>query len=305
MKKPFILLLLIVTSTIGYGQGFYLRTGLSYAFPQAGQSIDANGTPYNGTYSGTTGTYSIKSASLSSGLQGMAGFGYLISRHVGVELDLNFGLAPKKYSFSASQVRFSAATVGDLSFEMQAKTMVLAIPSIVLQNGGDVWNIYSRFGVVLPLNTEVTMDEIQGYNLGTGSGTRVVDDFTFSMKNSFSLGFAAAVGVQYKLTERMSLWGEVSMVSLSVYAKQKKLTAVTENGVSYSLSSVSGNQVVNYSKNYTEDSTGANQATYAIPYSSVGISVGIRISMFGNSKNPSKPIGKGDHSRRPKAGNFR
>lgn len=301
MKRIPLLLLLSFLSVATFGQGFYFRTGLGYAFPSAGQSIDGSGTPYSGTYSGTSGNYSIKSASFAAGLQGQLALGYLINRHIGVQLDFNIGVSPKKYSFTATNVNVGGYA-GNITFQAQAKSSVLAIPSIVLQNGGDLWNLYSRLGVVLPINTKLIIDQVQVNAPGTGATT--VDDFTFEMTNSFSLGMAAAVGLQYRVNERLCIWGEVSMISLSVYAKQQKLTAVSENGISYPLTAVSGNQVINYSKNITADSTGANQPTYSQPFSNVGINFGIRVSLFGNSKSPSRPSSVRS-SDRPKPAKFR
>lgn len=301
MKRISLALLIALLPVITFAQGFYFRTGLGYAFPMAGQSMDPNGTPYGGTYNGNNNNYSIQGASFTSGLQGQLGIGYLFNRHLGMQLDLNLGVSPKQYSFTATNVMLPGGYIGDVSFQMRARTPVLAIPSVVLQNGGDQWNIYSRFGFVLPINTKIIRDEIQANAVGTGQ--RIVDDFTFEVTSSFSLGVAAAAGVQYKINDRLSIWGELSMVSLSVYVKQQKLTAVTENGVSYPLSAVTGNQVINYSKNITADSTGANQPTYSQPFSNLGINFGIRVSLFGNSKNPSRPAV--ESPKRPKPARFR
>jgi outer membrane protein W len=281
MKKVLVtLFVLLFSGAAVFAQNFYFRAGLGYAFAQAGQSMDASGTPYNGSLSGATQTYDIKGASFSSGLQGQFGFGYMFNSNVGVQLDMNIGLAPKKYTFTADNVNLGGIN-GSVTIENKASTPVFLLPALVLQTGGDKLNIYSRFGLALPLNTKITHDEIQANAPGTG--TLIVDDFTFTIKNSFSLGFAGAAGVKYNLNDRVSLWGEVSMMSMSVYIKQAQLTAVTENGVSYPTSQVPGNQVINYSKSITADSTGANQPAYSQPFSNVGIHFGVSINMGGNS----------------------
>ena len=131
--------------------------------------------------------------------------------------------------------------------------------------------------MALPLSTKIVQDQILT-NL-PGNGAVEVDDFTLNIKNSFSLGFSAAAGVQYKLSEKLSLWGEISMLSMSVYIKEADLTAVTANGQSVALSQVSGAQVVKYSKNAIVDSNGAQQPTYSQPFSNVGIQVGIKFTL--------------------------
>jgi hypothetical protein len=110
--------------------------------------------------------------------------------------------------------------------------------------------------------------------------------------------------VLYKLNSRMSIWGEVSMLSMSVYAKKSQLTAVTRNGQSYPLSAVSGNQTVNYSRNGVIDSTGVTQPAYSQPFSNVGINLGINISMSRKSRGAATST-EGTKSKRPAPAKFR
>ncbi len=304
MKKPSIHLLIVLLSIISvnsFGQGFYFRAGLGYAFAQAGQTIDGTGQPYNGTLNNATQATSIKSASFSAGLQGQLGFGYMVSEHVGVQLDANAGLSNKKYTLNVSNVTLGSGVPGSVSFVQHANSPLMLMPSIVVQSGGAPWNIYTRFGVAIPLNTQITYDEIQTNDPNTGALT--VDDFTFKIKNSFSLGFAGAAGVQYKVNDRVSIFGELSLLSMSVYIKQKQMTKFTENGQSYPLSMVGGSpQTVNYSKNTTVDSAGANQAAYSQPFSNVGFNVGITITM--GSRRHSEPADRPGSSR-PRSSKFR
>jgi hypothetical protein len=173
---------------------FYLKAGIGYAFAQAGQTIDGTATPYSGTLTiNTTNSslsYAIKSASYSAGVQGAFGFGYLFTGHIGVQLDANIGIASHKYSFTESNVNIGSGILGNVSYVQKAKTPVILSPSVVLQTGGSVWNIYSRFGLALPLSTRISQDEIVSNAAGTGALT--INDFNFQIKNSFSLGFTAA-----------------------------------------------------------------------------------------------------------------
>ena len=93
MKKTIVTIAALLLTAPGFAQ-FYLRAGLGYAFPQAGQTLDASGTPYSGsaTYSTYVTNYSgMKSASFSAGFQGGLGLGYMFSEHVGVQLDAEAG----------------------------------------------------------------------------------------------------------------------------------------------------------------------------------------------------------------------
>src|SRR5580698_5410622 len=103
MKKISIITLVFSVLTItGFAQGFYFRAGMGYAFPQAGQTLDGTGAPYNGSVTSNTNNniYSIKNASFSSGMQGELGFGYMFNEYVGVQLDAMIGLSMRQYTYT-------------------------------------------------------------------------------------------------------------------------------------------------------------------------------------------------------------
>ncbi len=309
MKKISLLVFCCAFATMTMAQGVFFNAGLGYAFPVAGQSLDGAGTPYNGSLNNTSQTYSIKSASFSSGMQAKVGFGYMANKNVGILLDASIGLLTKKYKANIDGVTFgsgSSTYPGSITLEQQAILPMIIMPSLVMQSEGKKWGVYSRFGLALPLNTHILLDQIQTNAPGTGAIS--VDDFTMTIKSSFSLGFTGAAGVKYKISDRLSLWGELSGLSLSVYIKKSELTGITHNGKSYPTSAVSGNKVVNYSKSVTVDSTGANLPAYSIPFSNMGINFGISLSLGRHSHRgnaeATKP-GKAGKSERPKPSRFK
>jgi opacity protein-like surface antigen len=275
-------LVLSLAATTGFAQGFYIRAGLGYAMPQAGQTIDGTGTPYNGTLNSNTGSFSIKGASFSAGLQALPSIGYMFSDHVGVQLDATIGLSAKKYSFTETGVVINSIS-NTIEFDQQAKTPFILSPSLVVQTGGEVWNIYSRIGLALPLHTTTTADQIQTNDPGTGAITPY--DFTFTVKNSFSFGFTGAAGVEYKISDNISVWGEVNMLSLSVYTKESDLTDFKASGQSQSLSYVTSPHQIAYTKSGVIDSV--TQPSYAQPFSNVGINVGIKFNLGGGGHHSS------------------
>jgi hypothetical protein len=242
-------------------------------------------------------------------MQAKVGFGFMATKNAGVLLDASIGLLTKKYKATIDGVTFgsgSSTYPGSVTLEEQAIMPMIIMPSLVMQSDGKKWGVYSRFGVALPLNTHILLDQIQTNAPGTGATS--VDDFTMTIKSSFSLGFTGAAGVRYKISDRLSLWGEVSGLSLSVYIKQSELTAITHNGQSYSTSAVSGNHVVNYSKNVTVDSTGANLPAYSIPFSNMAVNFGISLSLGHHSRRGHAEAAKTEktgRSERPKPSRFK
>ncbi len=222
MKKISCLVLALSAVVYTASAQFYINAGLGYAMPQAGQTFDGTGQGYNGsqTYTTYTQIYNVKPVSFTTGVHGILGIGYMFSDHVGVQLDGDAGLSMKKYTFAIDNVQVSGVA-SNVEIETRAKGPFIVIPSLVLQTGGDKLNLYTRVGPALPLSTKITQDQVLSNLPGTGAVE--VDDFTFNIKNSFSLGLSAAAGIQYKLSDKMSLWGEISMLSMSVISKKQTL----------------------------------------------------------------------------------
>ncbi len=298
MKK---LILLCITCTIVHSiaqaQEFYTRFGLGYAFPQAGQTMDGTATPYNGsasnsTISGTNYTsYDLKKLSFSSGVHGVAAIGYMFNKHVGVETSLDYLLSAKDYTFTYHNINISNIA-SDVNILQRAKNCLLFTPALVLQSEGKRANLYTRLGIVLPLNTKITQDQV--FTNLPGTGAIESDDFTWEIKNKFALGFSAAAGVRYQLNNRMKLWGEVSFLSLAVYAKEANLTDVSVNGQGGYLSQVPMDQrKVVYSSNFTSTTNDYyHQPVYSQPFSNVTVNVGVYYEM--HSRGGSRQKGRND-----------
>jgi len=318
MKKTFVILLAFLwVSAAGHAQGFFFRAGLGYALPMAGQSIDGSGTPISG--SRTTSTYQqpfkVDNASFAAGMQGAIGFGYMFSPNAGVQLDVHVGLQAKKYTFKDNNVLIDfgqGAIPRNITTIQQADMPVMIAPQLVLKTNGPKINVYSRFGMVVPLMTDVLQDSYVENAPGTGSKTTYL--FSSRLKSRFSLGFTAAAGAQYRVNSRLNIFAEVSILSLSTYLKQSNLEGFAINGQPLSVSNVSP-QTITYTKNGVLDTNGTTQASYSLPFSNVGFNVGVSVSLGKGSRKTNQ---RGDTreaatpdddnrnmGKRPKSGRFK
>ncbi len=296
MKKYLTIAVCMLSSLYVNAQAFYIKGGLGYAFPQAGQSIDGNAYPYNGSVTknaNSTFTYNYKTgASFSAGFQGTVGAGYMFNDHVGVELDFIGGLAPKKYTSSAYNVPLDTAIQGNIINKQYAKSFFLVAPQLVVQSGGTVWNVYARGGIVLPLYTHIAQ-EVSFTNL-PGNGAIETQVNTYDLTTNFSVGLTGAIGLEFNLNDNVSLWGELNMLSMSLNLKEQDLTGISVDGQSYSLTGQT--TAFPYSKKFT---TGGNtNATYSMPFSNIGIHAGI---MYRFPKS-SRSYGRSHSSARPSRG---
>jgi len=294
MKKIGCLIFVLSAAAYTASAQFYLRAGLGYAFPQAGQTTYNTGIPYyefSSAYSGTrtinasgSQTYNIKPVSFSSGVQSVLGLGYMFTENIGFQLDAGIGLADKKYTFNDENIPINYASgstvvtiVSNVSTTQQASTPFFLMPSLVLQTNRDKLNVYTHFGLALPLNTKITEHQIITNAPGTGSLS--TDDFTWQVKSGFSLGFTAALGLKYSINDKVSIWGELSLLSMAVYTKEQDLQSWVEDGQPVALSNYPNAQKIKFSKTATVDSTYSSFPTYAQPFSNIGINVGVSFNL--------------------------
>ncbi len=310
MKKivPFLIAATLLSGQ-AMAQGFYFNAGLGYAMPFAGQTTYNTPTPYNGNTNGYSGTskntsysqaFSLNSASFATGMKGGLGIGYLFSEHVGLQLDASFSLSNIAYTYADKNVGFYNANgtklMGDLTTTQTANSPFFLMPSLLIQSGGEKLNLYTRMGVALPISSRITLS--QDLNIPVSSGSPEHDIYTWEIKSSFSLGLTGALGVKYKINDRLSAWGELSMLSMSLYTKEMNLTGITANGVRYSPSAYSGVKTITFSKTTTVDTNFNTSPAYAQPFSNVGINFGVSFSLSQNSgsRHASKNHSKSNNS---------
>jgi hypothetical protein len=269
------------------GQELYIRGAIGYSFPAAGET-NADYQQINGYQSVSTAfsssgpvvypaNFSSKPASYTSGVESYFGLGYAISKHVSAELDVNVGIANKKYTYSYAYVfPYSGNNdIIDVTVSRQAKNTIALIPSAVLNTGGEVVNMYARFGIVLPVKTKIT-EQIHAVYRGTVSST----DLGVEDKNFFSIGYTAAIGADYKLNRRMGVFAEVRLMALTVYIKDATSTGETSNG-----GPSSNFQNTTYAKKGSYSYGGASLPTYSEPYSNLGVNLGV---VYHLSKRPAR-----------------
>ena len=253
----------------------YVRLGAGYGFVHAGQT-ESGGAGLNGSekLNGNSTTIERKPASFGSGFcMNLAG-GYMITKHIGVELGAHAVLAPTKYTYSG----IVPLTGGTRSFvrEVKADLPVYLIPAVVLTTG-DMIQFYGRAGLVLPLSDKLSVTETQ---TGTLPG-QTTDVITLDVKNHFNIGLQGAGGIAYPLNEHLSIWGEISAISRNAYIKRSEITAYTQDGQDALPVFTTNQKVTEYdfeSENeYPMPATQPNKApTFSLPFSTVGFSVGVK-----------------------------
>lgn len=279
------IVILLANATASSAQEFYLKGGVGYAMPHGTQPYDAFGNAYSGSYksqynaaTGTQTSFSVKKPSLTAGFNGTIGVGILVSKHIGVELDANIGLAPRKYKMRYEEndgVQLTQASVSQ-----QANMPVLLSPALVLQTGGDRLSLYSRTGLVIPIQSTYTLE-----STSTTESILAVQNvestiYKEEFKTRFGVGFSAAVGVKYKVAELFSVFTELNITSLTLYARESEVKEYIVNGVNYTSSIPDEYRTTKYEfKASGTNNTANTYSTFAVPYGNFGFTAGVLMSL--------------------------
>ena len=285
MKKLFITAFaLLACQAFSIAQGGYLRAGLGYAFSHAGGIYDLYGNPISGTINydnnGTTyASYNVKKASFSAGMYADIAGGFMFNEHIGIDFALASGFLPQKYTYTGTNASISS-DLGNTTVSQNAETPLLFTPSIVLQTGSEQAQIYTRVGLTLPLSARIKYEETDVFS-GTGPYTNMpgeTDNIGVEYKTSFSVGFSGAIGLRYKIGSQVSIYGELSMLSMSLYIKELNYTSVLING-----SAASNTPVIPFGtsgSNVNPNTGTGTQITQDVPFSNVGFHAGIYYSFY-------------------------
>ncbi|MBA3829509.1 MAG: hypothetical protein H0X33_11280 [Taibaiella sp.] len=262
----------------------FIRSGIGQAFPQAGQTYSGGGffsgsetTQSNGQYS-----YDIKKASFSSGIQGFIGFGGMFNKHVGVELIANIGLSNTSYTATYYHDTVNAIP-STTTNTRKAKTPVFLIPSLIIQTGGENINLYTKVGIVLPVRSQ--LEEVHEYTNEPGTGAIRTLGYTYTKTFNFTVGYAAAIGISKELP-RLEVYTEVNMLSLGLVPKQEVLTSASYNGATGNSKGSYASQISaqyqttsTYSYTLNTNSNGTSRYAYSLPFSNVGICIGVKFNL--------------------------
>ncbi len=263
---------------------FYARFGAGYGFTHAGQTsilLTSNGSIYfNGSsasasgVAGTSESTSLKRGSFGAGGALALAGGYMLTRHIGIELGAEAVVLPKKYEYNNVQT-------GNFNYTGKQTTSanlpVYLMPSVLMTTGGKGASLYGRVGLALPFADKMTIkSETVSFNATT--------DATYELTQRFSVGFQGAAGLSYPVGNNLRLWVEAAGLFRNAYAKKLELTRAVQNGVNV-LSQVPANQkVIEFDYNLTNatgvtpnPSAPSKELTSAAPYSSIGAKFGLTI----------------------------
>ncbi|MFQ3173526.1 MAG: opacity protein-like surface antigen [Polaribacter sp.] len=305
MKKNLFILGLLACSMTMLGQkdmkeskkeSWYFKVGGSY-FVQATATefpIVGGQAPNRDVYvNGELDSRETITGSFGEGFRYGGTAGYRFTDRLGVEMGINYYNSNRKTMVETVDRVISVAggspTYLNLTSEGQVKALDLA-PALVLYLGQvKGFEPYSKVGVILPVNGDLTIETTQDYNGPAVGGKRTVFQ-SDKVKPNATVGFLAALGTSYKLADKLSAFAEVEYRNFTVHGKTKETGVYEVNGAD----ALSTRTTAQIHSNYTDRLDGtsnneefntvdptrpADELSSYISISGVGLTFGLRYSL--------------------------
>jgi hypothetical protein len=287
MKKIILpVFLLFVLSGTSFGQGLYLRAGTGYGMPVATASI---GEQYQHIYdpnnTSSTNTYSTKvvKASYGAGLDFNFAVGYKFNENFIFDLNVQY-LLGNKFETSNTYIDKGTMPGTEKTINTTSSRGFLFNPSVIFSAGFGKAAPYGRFGLVVSSPT-ITDNQSYYYDLD-GTSTR---DITWIYNKGMGLGYQAAVGMNWKLSDMLDIYTEANFISMTYYPAKGEMTKYDGNGNDMLPNMSVYQKQISFEKSYDpQASYDPNQprvqAIRSYPFSSASVQVGVRFTIWKKSE---------------------
>jgi hypothetical protein len=291
MMKNFLTSVVLFTlfSGAAIAQSIYVRGGTGYGLPTATSSIGQNLLrTVSDIGASTVNTYSTEGVigSYGAGINFNIALGYKFNENFIFELNTQYLISNKyKTSDNYSYTGLSYSYVDNDNISTSAKGIFFN-PSFIFSAGFGKAAPYGRFGLVAG-KPKVSGKELIYYN-GDGIDSSEVN---WEYTKGIAFGFQGAIGMNWKLTEKLDFYTEMNFISMTYYAGEYNLTksiSTDFNGVPNNdlpNMSLSQKQII-FKKKFDPSTVNSdfNQPHIAlresIPFSSVSLQAGLRFVLW-------------------------
>lgn len=276
-----IVIIAVLIGTTTFAQGLYINAGAGYGFPAAPYQMAENYSSNSNT-TGNTSDYEIVkgSGSFGKGLQAGAIIGYMFNPNVGAELGISYlfgGKIESKDDYHSEY--YSSTNEATLSAKMLRFT-----PALKITVGNGNVKPYMRTGLVIGAAGKIK----RVYkSTSTGDFDTEKEEGEMELTGGISLGFAGALGADFKLSESIGIFAEMGIITQSWAPKKGEITKYNVNGLDQLDDMTTYDKEIEFVDSYTynsetvdEDSPDQTLKMY-FPFSSIGVNAGIKITIGG------------------------
>ena len=283
-KKVVLLMFINLFSIAAYSQ-FYINVGGGYNLGIANQTLlnIANQTLLI-NYESTDNIQKIENVktSLGKGLNFGLNIGYMFNGNIGIDLQCSYLLGDEttgEYKYNYTYFNNNYYDFGKISLKSQ---MFRVNPSIIIASGFDKLDPYAKFGVILGFGS-ITLNYLyEEYENNQLQDKEVVK---WKMDGGMAFGISSALGLMYHISDLISVYGELDLVSMSYAPTKGVMTEYTVNGADKLPDLTTDAKEIEFLDEITYDydnppSTAepSKELKFYFPYSSIGLNIGVRFS---------------------------
>lgn len=256
-----------------FAQGAYIHINTGYGFNMSSQNLSSFDF-INTTKGSNSTTYEQINVSLGKGIYLGGAFGYMLNENIGAELGISYLLGGKSKANYSDLYRTEDYTL--------SSKMLRFNPSLLIAYSFENIKPYAKFGFIIGFGS--IMYECNG-NYVFNSNRSTYEE-KLKLNGGIALGLSSGIGAMYELSDNMSFFGELNMVSLSYAPTKREFTEYIRNGVNQLPNMTTSDKVVEYVDSYTYNSNNPPADTQPrqelkekLPYGSFGLNVGLRINL--------------------------
>lgn len=295
MKKKIMTLSMLLASCLFANnlsaQGAYVTINTGYGFGAAASNVPdftnkTETTTSSSSNSITTTTNEQIKVSLGKGVNFGGAVGYMVNKNVGAELGISYLIGGKTTANSSSSYSsyYSTSTTTKLS-----ANMFRINPSFVLTAGFEKLNPYAKFGVIIGTGSiKYEYEETTTASSSSSKSSSDVTKYTNKLNGGLALGTNASIGVNYSLTDNISLFGELALTNLSYAPTKGEKTDISSTDADR-ITDLTLSKNVDYvdktttivNKTSSKDNTSTTQQELKQKYSfgSFGLNIGVKIKL--------------------------
>jgi Outer membrane protein beta-barrel domain len=250
-------------------KGAYINIYTGYGMSMSSQNLNYYEF-YNHTGSYDSDLIEQINISLGKGLNFGGSFGYMFNKNIGTELGISYLLGGKS---KAKQQQDYLLSTTDHSI---SSNMLRFMPTMIISSGLENVNPYMRFGLVIGIGS-VNYQYEENYDSD-------ITKMKMKMYGGLALGLNAAVGANFNLNDKVSLFCEIIMVNMSYAPTKGEVTEALYNEIDQLINASTSEKEIEYVKSYDYDDFESSleprkELKQKLPFGSVGINFGIAISL--------------------------
>jgi opacity protein-like surface antigen len=263
--------LMVSTTTIcADAQSTYLIFKLTNSVPGSTQKLRDFQSMQNGKLF-SVGTY----GSYGNGVNFQAGIGKMLNPTFGFEITGEFAYG----RWHKTELEETTPDYSIRGFIKEKVNTVLIKPVVVIRNSGDLLSFYTKLGIVIaPWVRKYEEVELNSQDFSPPEATTYV---THSIETArLKVGFTASFGVSFRVSQAISILGEVSGQIMSLPVSKGHYTKVTANGVDVLSNLNTRDKTWEYKESGFLDETGPDDKPSSrlynpANYTAIGLSVGM------------------------------